>query len=219
MLSTTGMRVQAETQLRCSLEPLFRLRALKSNPDFIKTIDLAERKDTLKKGNSFIEFLNRKKPKNKPLIKKLKLQCKTQKEELTFKLKGIRPDLFEKYDDKEALDKFSLPVFEVADMAGLTDWYDLMYRLGSASIHSDAKSIEDGHFVLDESGEIEALKNEPELSDLDEFITSLCAILFCVIESASDNLEIQLPNTQLDSLKDELAKLKPINNNTSSTPK
>lgn len=218
MLSSTGLRVQAETQLRCSLEPLFRLGALKNNPEFIRNIDLAERKDRLKQGNSYVEFLNRKKPKNKPLIKRLKSQCKDQKEELILLLKEVCPDLFEKYDDDKALSKFSLPVFEIADKAGLIDWYDLMYRLGSASIHSDAKSIEDGHFILNESGEIKALKNEPELEELDEFINTLCAILFCAIELISANLDIESPKAELEKIKDELDKLEPINQDAGSTP-
>ncbi|GLX77466.1 hypothetical protein tinsulaeT_08060 [Thalassotalea insulae] len=248
MLSSIGMRVQAETQLRCALEPLFTLGALKNNPSLIKDYDLAERKDRLKHGRSFITYQKRQKPKDNTLIKQVSEQCDNQEAELITRLKAHRPDLFKenkhliaieklleshpelkvttlsnirklrpdlfKDKGKTAIDKFSLPASLLANNAGLIDWYDLLYRWGSSSVHSDAKSLEDSHFVLGEDLLVEHIKNEPELEDLDEFINTLCAVFLYALEFIKEVLDANIPKEEIESIKTKLVKLGNTQNST-----
>ncbi|WP_156420304.1 DUF5677 domain-containing protein [Rheinheimera sp. EpRS3] len=212
MLSLNGLRVQAETQLRCALEPLFKLGALKNDPKFMIEYELAERKDQLKQGRSILEYLKRQKPRDNARIKSMEVECQAKKEELILGLKNHRPQLFEKNDDKTAIEKFSVPASLSAEKAGLLDWYDLLYRMGSASIHSDAKSLESGHFLIGDDHEVEFIKNEPELEDLDEFVNTLCTVLLNAVEFVGAALGEEIPSGQLDAIKEDLMKLSELKN-------
>jgi len=207
MLSVIGMRVQAEVQMRCALEALFKLGALKEDRSFFHTYHMVELKDQLTHTQSFINYLNRVKSNNKLLKAEAIKKCKEQKQELLSQLKLHKPDLFVDGKEKDAIKNFRIPISEFANKAGLLDWYDLIYRLGSAATHSDAKSIEYGHFIFTENNEIGGLKNEPQTEDLDDFVVTLCLFLFTTIESVCSVLSIAEPSAELNAIKDSLNKL------------
>lgn len=204
MLATKGMMVQANTQHRCALETLFKLGALSKDEQFIIEYDLAERKDHLRQGRAFIAYLNRRIPKDKALIKQVEAFCKQKELELIVKLKARHPKLFEGRSEKEALDKFSVTTEQYARKADRLDLYDLQYRMGSAAIHSDAKSLEDGHFELNEDGTVKEIKNEPNLEDLDMVIHTLCNIVLDAIQFVGQALEHDVPEDELRSIAEAL---------------
>ena len=207
MLALKGLRVQAETQLRCSLETLFRLGALKNHPDFLVEYDLSDRKDNIKKVRAIISHLQQKGSKDKKQIKSLEKKCKVMLTEFISKLRAHQPDTFLKYDDKQAFEKFSLPVSRIAQKAELTDLYDLAYRLSSSSVHSDAVSLENGHFVIGDSSEVEFLKNEPEIEELDDFIITICTVLLYSVDFIMAVLKVSGKDSLVTSLKKEIAEL------------
>jgi hypothetical protein len=207
MLATKGMRVQADTQHRCALETLFKLGALTNDAQFIIDYDLAEQKDNIKHGQSFIQYLDRQKPKDKAQIRQIKASCKDKEATLITKLKKHQPNLFDGNSDKDALRKFSVPTALYAKKADRLDMYDLNYRLGSASVHSDAKSIEDGHFEHNEDGTVNCLKNEPDLEDLEMFIQTLCIVVLDAVRYIGKVLEEVIPEDELRDVENTLEKL------------
>jgi hypothetical protein len=207
MLATKGMRVQADTQHRCALETLFKLGALTNDDQFIIDYDLAEQKDHIKHGQSFIQYLHRQKPKDKTQIRQIEASCKNKEATLINKLKKHRPDLFVGNSDKEALRKFSVPTSLYAKKADRLDIYDLNYRLGSASVHSDAKSLEDGHFELNKDGTVKELKNEPHLEDLEMFIQTLCIVVLDAVRYIGMALEEAIPEKELKDIEKAIEEL------------
>ncbi|NVK25222.1 MAG: hypothetical protein HWE10_09870 [Gammaproteobacteria bacterium] len=204
MLATKGMRVQADTQHRCALETLFKLGALTNDEQFIIEYDLAERKDHIRQGRAFVTYLNRRKPKDKALIKQIEASCKAKESDLIERLKAHRPELFEGRSEKEALKKSSVTTEQYARIAERLDMYDLHYRMGSASVHSDAKSLEDGHFELNEDGTVKKFKNEPHLEDLDMVIHTLCYIVLDAVEFVGKALEYDVPEAELRIIAEAL---------------
>lgn len=200
ILSTKGMRVQADTQHRCALETFFKLGALKNDPQFIVDYDLAEQKDHLRQGRAFVSYLRRKSPKDKALIKRVEASCKAKEYKLIERLKTHRPELFEGRRENEALRRFSVTTEQYARKANRLDMYDLQYRMGSTAVHSDSKSLEDGHFELKEDGTFSAFKNEPFLEDLDMFIHTVCHLVFDAIEFIGQVLECDIPKGELSQI-------------------
>lgn len=209
MLATRGMRVQADTQHRCALETLFKLGALASDEQFIIDYDLAERKDHIKQGRALLSHLNRIKEKSKDDKRNIKeLEKSTKRKELDFidRLKAHRPTLFKDRSNKEAFDKFSLSTEECARRANRQNMYDIHYRRGSASVHSDARSLEDGHFSINENGIVIAFKNKPHLEHLEMFITSYCLVIFDAVRFVGQALDYDVPENELKSIEEALEK-------------
>lgn len=200
ILGTKGMRVQADTQLRCAIEALFKLGALSNDRELIIDYDLAELADRIRQLKAYINYLNRRKPKNKESIKKAERSCK----EHIDRLKAKRPEVFKDSKEKDALKKFSISTEKYASKADLLDIYDLYYRSGSAAVHSDSQSLEDGHFVLNSDGTVNAFKNEPHLEGLGKFIYELCAIVFDAILFVGKGLDYKIPEDELKVLDDAL---------------
>lgn len=204
MLATKGMRVQADTQHRCALETLFKLGALTNDEQFIIEYDLAERKDHIRQGRAFVAYLSRRTPKDKALIRRVEASCKDKEADLIERLKAHRPELFEGRSEKDAIKKFSVTTEQYARKADRLDMYDLHYRMGSAAVHSDAKSLEDGHFELNEDGTVKEFKNEPHLEDLDMVIHTLCYIVLDAIEFVGQALDYDVPEHELRSIAEAL---------------
>lgn len=207
MLSTRGMRVQANTQHRCALETLFKLGALTNDEQFIVEYDLAERKDHIRLGRALLSNLNRisnKTETEKTQIKEIKLANKHKEREFIARLKKHRPELFINRSEREAFKKFSLTTEECARRAGRLEVYDVHYRRTSASIHSDARSLEDGHFDIDEKGNVSAFKNEPNIEDLHMYITSYCITVIDAARFVIKALGHEYPKKELSSIEKSL---------------
>lgn len=205
ILSVTGLRVQAQTQVRCALELLFKLGATKNNRKFHSDYYISELQDQLSNVNSFLDSIQKDK-KNKDL----KIKAKSRKTEIEFELLELlrihHPALIEKHGDKEAIKKFRLPISEFANKAGLADWY-LRYRLASSSIHSDAKSLEYSHFGFSADGNVQFLKNEAEVEEFDDFLLSVIEIILKAIEFFCEALKLEQPEDKLLEIKNNLVKL------------
>lgn len=206
MLATKGMRVQADTQQRCALETLFKLGALTNDEQFIIDYELAERKDRIRQGRAFVSYLSRRKPKDKALIKQVEASCNTMEADLIERLKSHRPELFVGRSEKEALKRFSVTTEQYARKADRLDRYDLLYRMGSAAVHSDAKSLEDGHFELNDDGTVKEFKNEPHLEDLDMVIHTLCEVVIDAVRFVGQALDHNVPEDELKSIEEALEK-------------
>jgi hypothetical protein len=205
ILAVTGLREQAQTQIRCSLEVLFKLGATNKDRNFYSDYYISELQDQLSNVNSFLDSIQKDK-KNKDL----KTQAKSRKTEIECELlellKRHHPALLEKYGEKEAIKKFRLPISEFANKAGLADWY-LRYRLASSSIHSDAKSLEYGHFEFSADGTVQCLKNEAHIEEFDDFLLALIEIILKAIEFFCEALNLEQPEDRLNEIKINLAKL------------
>lgn len=205
ILSVAGLRVQAQTQVRCALELLFKLGATKNNRKFHSDYYISELQDQLSNVNYFLQSIQKDK-KNK----EFKKQAATRKTEIERELIGLlkqnHPNLVETYGEIGAIKKFRLPISEFAIKSGLEDWY-LRYRLTSSDIHSDAKSLEHGHFELSDDGSVQFLKNEAHVEEFDDFLLSVIEIILKAIEFFCEALKLEQPEDKLIEIKNNIAKI------------
>lgn len=206
MLALSGLRDQANTQVRCALEVLFKLGALKNDRNLYHAYYISELKDQLSHANSFLSYLERNKG-SKELRAQAQARKKSLEVDLSKQFHTHYPKRIQEYGEKDAIKKFSLPVSELASKAGLLDLYDLIYRLTSAATHSDAKSLEFGHFELTHDGKIESLKNEPYIDEFDDFLLSLAQLIFEALEFICVALHIEKPEVAMHKIKTRLSEL------------
>lgn len=146
ILVENGMDVQARVLLRAAMDSLFSLAAISKSKDVAEEYILAderERKRMLSKAEKWSTS-----------------DLKSQFDGIsTQKIRGKIEEKIEKTGAK-LISSESMSI-----KAGLHDWYLTAYSVFSASVHSYVRDLEK-HLVVDKSGKIEMLKNEPELGKL-----------------------------------------------------
>lgn len=160
-LANSGMKHQSHMLVRCLWESVFQLKALANEPEFIELLKmqgLRHRRDAITR---LVKMKNRKKENDEFYEEVIKLRKKTRK------------------DVDKNRNKFNsteLSIFTTAKKAGMEDYYDTLYAMGSTVIHSGILSIEE-HFVIDTDNLVQELKNEPSLDDYSDTIYAACDVL------------------------------------------
>lgn len=189
LLATRGMDVQATSQYRCSLDPLFQMVALINDRGFWVELQKWEMKSQRNALNGYLS--NNTVSKSRDEYKRMK----AREQEL-------KTELLKQFPDNDSLRKFQIKTEDVATKADMLQWYNTMYRIGSADSHSDFKSLE-SHLIVDKEGGIAHLQNEPSDNGFDSIISFICQILFCATERFGQYNGCDR-NTELIQLSDRL---------------
>lgn len=161
IVSQRGMINQSKMLLRCMLDSLFPLVAIQKNKGYSKELIDSDEHDKLKNLNKLLNYRTRQGD-NEDSLLELKLKIESAKS--IIKDHVIKRITYEKNAQK----------------AGLQDWYDTLYSVLSITLHSTTRSLQD-NIVIGNNNEIECLKNEPEMEDLDNLlVTALEAVLFSI---------------------------------------
>ncbi|MDF2176991.1 DUF5677 domain-containing protein [Aliiglaciecola sp. CAU 1673] len=191
ILATRGMSVQASSQYRCSLDPLFQMVALINDRTFWSELEKWELKGQRNALNGYLNSYTG--SKSNDGYKRIKAREQ-----------DLKRNLLKLFPDNEALRNFQIKTEDVARKAGMLHWYNTMYRIGSADSHSDFKSLE-SHLVLDSEGGIAHLINEPIENGFDTIVSFVCQILLCATERFTQYNELN-KQAQLTQLSDRLEK-------------
>jgi hypothetical protein len=178
LLLEHGLLSQSKTVLRSALESLFALCAIATKPELAEPLARTHESD------------------KRSLAEKM-LRWKSSA------LKGALPDSSneEKLREIVATKTPQLNLFQLAEAAGMTDWYLSMYALLSFPSHSSVTDLI-SHLVTDGNGIVEALKNEPELEDQDSAWAYASEIQISAASAANTIFGVGVPN--LASLEDRL---------------
>jgi hypothetical protein len=136
-----GLPAQAQTVLRSALESLFALAAIEEKPEL--ALPLAQSQEANKKSlaDKMLQWQSA----------ELKASLSAQADEV--KLREIASNRTRNFN-----------TFQLADAAGMMDWYLSIYTLLSFPAHSTVSDLV-SHLVTDDHGDIAQLKNEPDLEN------------------------------------------------------
>jgi hypothetical protein len=139
ILLECGLLPQAKAVLRSALESLFALAAIEKKPEL--ALPLAQSQEANKKA----------------LADKM----------LQWQSEELRVSLFRLIDEPKlrefvSTDASSFNTYQLAEAAGMKDWYLSMYVLLSFPAHALVSDLV-SHIVTDDLGNVTALKNEPEI--------------------------------------------------------
>lgn len=169
-----GLVPQARTVLRSGLETLFALIAIAEKPELVKRLIDSHGAE------------QRRAAKNITLWKHpdLKAIAETQNAKESFQMLLTSPES-------------KISTFELAEAAGLEDWYRSIYMTLSWSAHGATIDL-DRHIVQNEDGQMIEFRNEPEISnqevdwvvaiDIQIKATYALALIFNSVDIASATL-------------------------------
>lgn len=158
IVAKLGMKQQLKMLIRCLLEPLYPLVAISKDNEFVYELMKSEEVERLRALKKVLRFKERNNEQGVEL-EELRSLC----EELKRKIK------------EENLKKVS--VFDCAQKAELSDWYDTLYALMSGTLHSSVRSLEEALHMDSGEEKILALKNEPEIDGFDDLLIALAECL------------------------------------------
>lgn len=102
----------------------------------------------------------------------------------------------------------ALSTFDLAQKAGLEEWYRTVYMVFSWSTHGAAVDL-DRHLVVGEDGDVANFRNEPEVEDQE--LSWLCAIE--ILLKATTALAAVFPNVDQNPLEQQYADLRMFQTN------
>lgn len=158
-----GYDVQGRALLRAAMESLFSLVAIEKDPEQAEKFVVADEQERKR-------MLNKSRAWSAPALK-----AKAQHIATDEKLEEIEKTI-------EATNAKRISTESMAIAAGLHDWYLTAYALFSASVHSNVRDLE-RHLVLTEDNEIEEIRNEPIIEELDRLLLTASELLLKGLES------------------------------------
>ncbi len=144
-LANNGMKHQSDMLLRCLLESVFQLKAIANDPSFVELLIMQSRNHTRNALERLVKMKNRNGQQDELYERARKSRTKARQE-----LRQLR----KKTDTSE------LSILTTARKAGMEDYYDTLYAMGSTAVHSGLLSIEE-HLVTDADNVVKELVNEP----------------------------------------------------------
>lgn len=184
ILVSKGMLHQSHIMLRALVEVMFPLVAISKDSAFAFEYirhDEHSRKGVLSKLKRYKETVDKEDPRI---------------EQTNEIIESIKDNI-----DTNDIHKYSTE--ELSIKAGLHSWYDTVYAITSAAVHTTPRSIE-GHLVINEDdGAITGFKNEPEIDNIDTALSTGINTMQIAIEAICDIFSIDYPNS-LKDLDEEL---------------
>jgi hypothetical protein len=165
LIAEHGYDVQCRVLLRSAMEALFSLVAIVRDPAMADAFTLAderERKRMLWKTRS---------------LSNPELRARAALHATDEQLREIE-------DAIEATDAKSISVEAMAKAARLHDWYLTAYAVFSGSVHGNVRDLE-RHLVVTDESEIEAIRNEPVIEQLDRVFLTAVEVLVQAMEALS----------------------------------
>jgi hypothetical protein len=156
MLANNGMKHQSSMLFRCLLESVFQLKALANDPGFIDLIKMQGLNHSRNAFERLIKMKNRNGQQDELYESVRKLRNRSRKE--------LR-------SNRKTMDISELSVITTARKAGMEDYYDTLYAMGSSVIHSGIHSIEE-HLVTDTENLVKELINEPSHVEYEDTVLS-----------------------------------------------
>lgn len=187
LLLERGLVPQARVLLRTALETLFALAAIAQEPSVV---------DKLIEGHAAEQ---KRMARNMQLWKHPELKQIANAEAVSGRLQGFLES-----------SATALSTFDLAQKAGLEDWYRTIYTVFSWSAHGAAVDL-DRHAVVGPDGEVSEFRNEPELEGQES--TWVCAVEVLLkaltalarIFPIGDQMQIEKLYADAYTLKEKLA--------------
>lgn len=183
VLAKSGMKHQSLMLLRCLLESVFQLKALANEPEFIELLKMQGLRNHRHSLERLVKMKNRNKEHDEDYEEMRRLRSKARKE-------------VGKHRHKEHLSELS--IITTAKKAGMENYYDTLYAMGSTVIHSGIRSIEE-HLVIDTDNLVKEMINQPSLEDYDDTVLGACDVLINGI-FAIDKVFAQKESSKLNNL-------------------
>lgn len=162
LLMDRGLKAQTEMLIRCSLESLFPLCAIAVDPKWVNRLledDGYEREKMIGKIKTFRENNN-------------------------IDLEGIDTLLDRVKAQNLEENNHGVSTWDSASKAGMSEYYDTVYRHTSFAVHSKMRSLQD-HMLSDDGKKASALLFEPISKDLDVLYCTLLDCLARAIDALS----------------------------------
>ena len=187
LLTLRGLDVPARILLRAAMESLFQLKAVERDRNVVNSILAGD--DVFRK-----KLLEKHKRHDDPKVNAELERIGEPKSDTAerFKEWGVRP----------------LTIEQMAAKADLTPLYLSAYPLLSNAAHAGIRDLEGHHLELDDSREIVALKNEPQINGLETPFLIAAEFLIIALEGFASILKIDLgefleaPKRSLQDLSD-----------------
>lgn len=184
ILISKGMLQQSHIMLRALVEALFPLVAISKNNQFANEYinhDEYSRKSVLGKLKRYKETLNEVDP---------NIQVTSEV------INAIKNNITE-----NNIHYFSAE--ELSRKANLHSWYDTVYAITSAAVHTTPRSLE-AHLVVDSDGEtIKEFKNEPDIQKIDTALSTGINAMHIAMEACCDIFSENHPE-ELSGLNERL---------------
>lgn len=166
VIAECGFDVQSRMLLRSAMETLFSMRAIEKDSAIAEAFtraDELERKRMLRKARS---------------LSAPDLRAEAALHATDEKLREIDEAV-------KAADVKRLSVEELAKAAGLHDMYLTAYAVFSGSVHGNVRDLE-RHLLMTDDGDIDGIRNEPVLEELDKlFLTGTEILLQALVALSS----------------------------------
>lgn len=182
ILLETGLVPQAGILLRGALETYFALAAIAKDPKVVDELIKGHTAEQKRAARNVLQWQH-------PELKKI-----ADAEAASGRL---QPFL--------ASSATALSTFDLAQKAGLEDWYRTVYMVLSWSVHGAAVDL-DRHVVVGENGSVAEFRNEPEVDDQES--SWLCAIE--ILLKAVTALSTVFPGVDQDPLEQQYAEARTL---------
>jgi hypothetical protein len=164
-LANNGMKHQSLMLLRCTLESVFQLKALANDHSFIELLKMQGLHHNRNGLERLLKMKNRNDQQDSLYERARTLRNKARKE-----LRSHRG----------TMDTSELSIITTAKKAGMLDYYDALYAMGSSAIHSGIRSIEE-HLVIDTDNLVKELINHPSHEDYEATVLAASDLIMNAI--------------------------------------
>ena len=191
ILVSKGLLFQAQIILRNIAESMFVVGAISKDGTFAGDFIVPDHMSRLKFAKAMKRYHERKGSSNEDLdnlIKELEKTVEVSENEDKHKRRGKR----------KTLQPFSTE--QIAKIAQMEDVYDTTYRRTSLAVHTSPTSLNE-IFVVDHNDEIEALKYEPKMDDLEIWLFSAIEMTLSTLHEITEHFsldECRIPHRRVE---------------------
>jgi hypothetical protein len=180
-----GLETQAQILLRNLAEMMFITGAIRKDDKFVTQYVLSEDISRLKSLEAIVK------------------DKRSRGEEIDEKTKDLIVTLREKIRSEE-LTSFSTE--RIARTAGLSSYYDTLYRFTSMAVHASPRELNTA-FEVDSSGNVVSVNYEPVVEDLDMYIDYGISMMLYTLHETTSHFKIDvIPEIErLQRVNSELA--------------
>ena len=190
ILVSKGLLFQAQIILRNIAESMFVVGAISKDKTFAGDFILRDHMSRLKFAQALKRYHERKGSSNEDLdnlIKQLQITVKESQNEDGPKARGKR----------KTLRPFSTE--QIARIAQMEDVYDNTYRRTSLAVHTLPTSLNET-FVVDQNDEIEALKYEPRIDNLEIWLFSAIEMTLCTLREMTEHFSLHVSRSRIGQM-------------------
>jgi len=185
ILSRLGLNSDSKAVLRVLLEAVFYLKAICEDDNFVFTY--------IKGDDVELHRILKKISKDEKGIFSTKLKEYASKD----KIDNLKSVIWKKNENP-------LEIYKVAEKAGMSDFYQLVYGSLCDNVHTSVRSLEK-YYGINESGRADSLDGLPNFADMDVVIVTACSILLVALSCTEGFFELNCDG-DISILKEKLMK-------------